>query len=148
MNKVQIAEVVDMFDLSADIAKSLVNRLEYALGKDGSPSTRLRMASSSVMALSEKCESESADEALVLAIGSFLAVFAEIAKDQTPAPSTKTTQAPKKARENWYKENSPEGQAIIAKTSKPRTKKTNAPSADGISPLIAMLEEYLNSTRR
>ena len=126
MNKVQIAEVVGMFDLSEAIAKSLVNRLESALGKTGSTSSRLKMASSSVMALSEKCESDSNDEAVVLAIGSFLVIFAEIAIENQPAPSTKAnTSAPKTKREIWFDADSPE--AIAITTPKPaRSKKAQA----------------------
>ena len=116
-----------MFDLSEAIAKSLVNRLESALGKTGSTSSRLKMASSSVMALSEKCEPESNDEALVLAIGSFLVIFAEIAIENQPAPSTKAnTSAPKTKREKWFDADSPEAIAITT----PKPKKAKITKAD------------------
>jgi len=143
MNKNEIAQTVGMFDLSEAVAKSLVNRLESALGKDGSPSARLRMASSSVMALSEKCESESTDEAVVLAIGSFLVIFSEIAKDQTPTPSVK---APKKTREKWFDADSAEATAVIAKTAKPRTKK-NAPAPAVAEEMLALLVQAINASR-
>jgi hypothetical protein len=103
MNKQEIANVVGMFDLSADVAKSLVNRLESALTKEGTPSAKLRMASSSLLALSDKCDEESNDEAVTLALGSFLAIFAEIAKDQAPkASTTQAPKAPKATREKWF----------------------------------------------
>jgi hypothetical protein len=125
MNKNEIAQTVGMFDLSSDTAKSLVNRLESALTKDGTPSAKLRMASSSLLALSDKCEEDSTDEAVTLALGSFLAIFAEIAKESAP----KAPKAEKKTRENWYPTDSAEGQAIIAKTTpKPSRTKKNAPA--------------------
>jgi cell division septation protein DedD len=144
MNKNEIAQVVEMFPLSSDVAKSLTNRLESALGKDGTPSARLRMASSSLLALSDKTQDEQ-DASMLLALGSFLVIASEIAKDNTPAPSTTTPKAPKKTREKWFDADSAEAQAIT--TPKPRTKKTNAPSADGISPLVVMLEEFLKTAR-
>ena len=133
-----------MFPFSSDIAKSLVNRLESALGKEGSPSARLRMASSSLLALSDKTQDEQ-DASMLLALGSFLVIASDIAKDNTPAPSTTTPKAPKATREKWFDADSDEARAIT--TPKPRTKKTNAPSADGISPLVAMLEEFLKTAR-
>jgi hypothetical protein len=148
MNKNEITAVVGMFDLSVDVAKSLVNRLESALGKEGSPSAKLRMASSSLLALSDKCDEESNDEAVTLALGSFLAIFAEIAKEQAPkASTTQAPKAPKTTREKWFDADSDEAKAIT--TPKPRTKKTTAPSveAEAISPLIAMLEEFIKTAR-
>jgi hypothetical protein len=148
MNKNEIANVVAMFELSADVSKSLVNRLESALTKDGTPSGKLRMASSSLLALSEKCEADSNDEAVTLALGSFLAIFAEIAKESAPkATTTQAPKAPKATREKWFDADSDEAKAIT--TPKPRAKKTNAPavSTDGISPLIAMLEDFIKTAR-
>jgi hypothetical protein len=147
MNKNEIGAVVGMFDLSADIAKSLVNRLESALTKDGTPSAKLRMASSSLLALSDKCEEDSTDEAVTLALGSFLAIFAEIAKESAPkAPTTKAPKAEKKTRENWYPADSTEGQAIIAKTTpKPSRTKKNAPAPEVADEILALLVQAINA---
>lgn len=140
MNKSDITAVVEMFPLSGDVAKSLTNRLESALGKDGSPSARLRMASSSLLALSDKTADEQ-ESAIVCALGSFVAVIAEIAKDQTPAPTAKAdTSAPKKTREKWFDADSAEAQAITAP--KPRTKKTPAPAVD-LDSLAKLLGEII-----
>jgi hypothetical protein len=141
MNKQEITNVVGMFDLSADVAKSLVNRLESALTKEGTPSAKLRMASSSLLALSDKCDEESNDEAVTLALGSFLAIFAEIAKDQAPkASTTQAPKAPKATREKWFDADSPEAKAIT--TPKPRAKKSETPALD-LDAVAKLLGEIL-----
>ena len=140
MNKVQIAEIVALFPFESDTAKSLVNRLESALGKEGSPSARLRMASSSLLAQSDKLPDDSQDASMLLALGSFLVIASEIAKDNTPAPSTtQAPKAPKATREKWFDADSDEARAIT--TPKPRTKKTEKPaiSAELIAQVIAEL---------
>jgi hypothetical protein len=143
MNKQEIANVVGMFDLSADVSKSLVNRLESALTKEGTPSAKLRMASSSLLALSDKCDEESNDEAVTLALGSFLAIFAEIAKDQAPkASTTQAPKAPKATREKWFDADSDEAKAIT--TPKPRTKK-NAPAPAIADEILALLVQAINA---
>ena len=145
MNKQEITNVVGMFDLSADVAKSLVNRLESALTKEGTPSAKLRMASSSLLALSDKCEEESNDEAVTLALGSFLAIFAEIAKESAPkATTTQAPKAPKATREKWFDADSPEAKAIT--TPKPRTKK-NAPAPAIADDILALLVQAINAGR-
>ena len=98
------------------------------------------------MALSEKCESDSNDEAVILAIGSFLVIFAEIAIENQPAPSTKAnTSAPKTKREKWFDADSVE--AIAITTPKPaRSKKVQAPT-NGISPMLEALQEFINAQR-
>ena len=140
MNKVQIAEIVALFPFESDTAKSLVNRLESALGKEGSPSARLRMASSSLLAQSDKLPDDSQDASMLVALGSFLLIGSEIAKDNTPAPSTTTPKTPKATREKWFDADSAEAQAIIAP--KPRTKKTPAPALD-LDALAKVLGEML-----
>jgi hypothetical protein len=135
MNKSDINAVVEMFPLSSDVSKSLTNRLESALGKEGSPSARLRMASSSLLALSDKTADEQ-ESAIIAALGSFLVIASDIAKDNTPAPSTTTPKAPKATREKWFDADSAEAKAIT--TPKPRTKKTETPaiSAELITALL------------
>jgi hypothetical protein len=148
MNKNEIAQIVALFPFESDTAKSLTNRLESALTKDGTPSARLRMASSSLLALSDKVDSESQDSGMLVALGSFLLIGSEIAKEQAPkASTTQAPKAPKTTREKWFDADSDEAKAIT--TPKPRTKKTTAPSveAEAISPLIAMLEEFIKTAR-
>jgi hypothetical protein len=133
-----------MFPFSSDVAKSLVNRLESALGKEGSPSARLRMASSSLLAQSDKLDAESQDASMLLALGSFLVIASEIAKDNTPAPSTTTPKAPKATREKWFDADSDEARAIT--TPKPRTKK-NASVPVIADEILALLVQAINASK-
>ena len=72
MNKQEITEIVDMFEMSAEVSKSCVNRLESALTKTGSTSSRLSMASSSLSALRDKSDEDSSDYASLNALSSIL----------------------------------------------------------------------------
>lgn len=141
MNKQEIAQVVELFPFSSDVAKSLVNRLESALTKDGTPSARLRMASSSLLALSDKVDSESQDSGMLVALGSFLLIGSEIAKEQAPkATTTQAPKAPKATREKWFDADSPEAKAIT--TPKPRAKKAETPALD-LDAVAKLLGEIL-----
>lgn len=132
-----------LFPFESDTAKSLVNRLESALGKDGSPSARLRMASSSLLALSDKVDSESQDSGMLVALGSFLLIGSEIAKEQAPkASTTQAPKAPKATREKWFDADSPEAKAIT--TPKPRAKK-NAPAPVIADEILALLVQAINA---
>ena len=145
MNKNEIAQIVALFPFESDTAKSLTNRLESALTKDGTPSARLRMASSSLLALSDKVDSESQDSGMLVALGSFLLIGSEIAKDQAPkASTTQAPKAPKATREKWFDADSPEAQAIT--TPKPRTKK-NAPAPVVADEILALLVQAINAGR-
>ena len=140
MNKQEIANVVELFPFSSDVAKSLVNRLESALGKEGSSSARLRMASSSLLALSDKTQDEQ-DASMLLALGSFLVIASEIAKDNAPkATTTQEPKAPKTTREKWFDADSPEAKAIT--TPKPRKKNAPAPALD-LDAVATLLGEIL-----
>ena len=143
MNKVQIAEIVALFPFESDTAKSLVNRLESALGKEGSTSARLKMASSSLLALSDKTSDEQ-DASMLLALGSFILICAEIGKDQISTPSTSTPKAEKKTREKWFDADSPEAQAVLA----PKPRKTkNAPAPALADDILALLVQAINAGR-
>lgn len=133
MNKVQIAEIVALFPFESDTAKSLVNRLESALGKEGSASSRLKMASASILAQAGKLAEDDQDALILTALGSFLLISAEIAVDNKPAPSTAKPKAEKKTRENWYPADSTEGQAIIAKTTPKPSKSGKAVQAPAVN---------------
>jgi hypothetical protein len=143
MNKNEIANIVALFPFESDTAKSLVNRLESALTKDGTPSARLRMASSSLLALSDKVDSESQDSGMLIALGSFLLIGSEIAKEQAPkASTTQAPKAPKATREKWFDADSPEAKAIT--TPKPRAKK-NAPAPVIADEILALLVQAINA---
>ena len=135
MNKNEIASAVEMFGFSSAVAKSLTNRLESALAKEGSAHSRLKQASASLLALSDKTSDEQ-ESAIMCAIGSLVGVIAEIARDN------KTEKAPKAKRENWHDADSAEGKAIIARTA-PKPKKINATSASVNADIIAQLLQAL-----
>jgi len=139
MNKNEIANIVALFPFESDTAKSLVNRLESALTKDGTPSARLRMASSSLLALSDKVDSESQDSGMLVALGSFLLIGSEIAKEQAPkASTTQAPKAPKATREKWFDADSPEAKAIT--TPKPRKNKNVVVEQNQDAIITALLE--------
>jgi hypothetical protein len=143
MNKVQIADIVALFPLESDTAKSLVNRLDSALGKEGSASSRLKMASASILAQSGKLPEDDQDALILTALGSFLLISAEIAVDNTPAPSTNAKpKAEKKTREKWFDADSPEAQAIT--TPKPSKSGKTAPApAVNLDAVAKLLTEIL-----
>ena len=142
MNKVQIAEIVALFPLEPDTAKSLVNRLESALGKEGSASSRLKMASASILAQAGKLQEDDQDALILTALGSFLLISAEIAVDNTPAPSTTKPKAEKKTREKWFDADSPEAQAITTPKPSKSGKAVQAPAVN-LDAVAKLLSEIL-----
>lgn len=137
MNKAQISEAVALFPFTSATAKSLTNRLESALAKDGSAHSRLKQASSSLLALSDKVTDEQ-DQAMVTALGAFMGITAEIAKEIAKASApAQAPKAPKAKRENWYDADSAEAQAILNAPKPKRAKVAEAPSLDEIVNAIA-----------
>lgn len=136
--KKEIQEFVNMFDLSAPTAKSLGNRLDSALGKEGTPAQKLSMASKSLMKFADDIEIEE-EQNLIYAFGAFVQIASEIAKDTSKPKAQKST------RENWHDSDSDEAQEILAKKSapKPRTKKAEAPALN--AEVIAQLLEALTA---
>lgn len=104
--------------LNATTAKSLTNRVNAALEKDGTPAQLLRGASQSITALYNKVSDETERAILEIFIEAFNA-GAEIAKR-----GKETTKAEKAPRENWHDEDSEEAQEILAKKSAPKPRKT------------------------
>lgn len=98
MNKQEINEIVDMFALTAESAKSCANRLESALGKTGSASSRLSMAGSSLLSLADKSSNED-DQATLTAIGAFTKFLALVAVDNKKQASA---EAPAKKRKTGW----------------------------------------------
>jgi hypothetical protein len=121
MNKQTITEAVALFPFTSATAKSLSNRLESALAKEGSAHSRLKQASASLLALSDKVTDDQ-DQAMVTALGAFIGITAEIAREikKAEAPAQHT---PKTKRENWYDADSAEAVAIINKSA-PKPKKS------------------------
>jgi hypothetical protein len=102
MNKQEINEIVDMFALTSESAKSCANRLESALGKTGSASSRLSMAGSSLLSLADKSSNED-DQATLTAIGAFTKFLALVAVDnKKQAQADEAPAKPKKARKTGW----------------------------------------------
>lgn len=125
--------------VSESTLKSLNNRVNSALEKDGTPAQLLRGASQSVTALIGKVTDET-EKALLAVFAEAFNIGAEIAK----RGNEPTAKAPKTPRENWHDADSPEGQAIIAKKTAPKpAKKTrailNEMSKNEMADLIAQL---------
>jgi hypothetical protein len=100
MNKTEIVEIVDMFEMSAEASKSCVNRLESALTKTGSTSSRLSMASSSLSALRDKYEVESSDYASLNALSSILK-FTSVLGVDNKKPAQAEAKPAKKRKTGW-----------------------------------------------
>lgn len=145
MNKNEISQAVALFPFTSATSKSLTNRLESALAKEGSAHSRLKQASASLLALSDKVTDEQ-DQAMVTALGSFVGITAEIAREIAKENAPKHT--PKTKRENWYDADSKEAQAILTKSApKPRKQRVSA-EVEQISPMVALLTEFLQSQGR
>jgi hypothetical protein len=100
MNKIEITEIVDMFEMSAEASKSCVNRLESALTKTGSTSSRLSMASSSLSALRDKYDDETSDYASLNALSSILK-FASVLGVDNKKPAQAEDKPAKKRKTGW-----------------------------------------------
>ena len=143
----QIKELTEQLPVASDVQKSIANRLESALTKSGSASSRLRMASQSMNALASKYEADTDENGYADLFARIFAIASQIGVDNkkdSAKPSTKTT------RENWHDADSAEGQSIIAsKTSKPKPRKTKSVEISGLdsNTIIAQLLEALNASR-
>jgi len=122
----QIKELTAQLPISADVQKSIANRLESALTKKGSASSRLRMASQSLNALAEKYEADTDENGYADLFARIFEIGALIGVDNKAEATQKTS---KKTRENWHDADSAEGQAIIA-GKKPKPRKTKSVESD------------------
>jgi hypothetical protein len=97
MNKTEIKELVDLFQLTSDTAKSCVNRFEASLSKTGSASSRLSMVGSSILKLAEQSPED--DQPTLEAIGNLAKFFSSVAIDNKKAQAEAT---PKKSRKTGW----------------------------------------------
>jgi hypothetical protein len=134
MNKAEIKELVDLFQLTSDTAKSCVNRFEASLSKTGSASSRLSMVGSSILKLAEQSPED--DQPTLEAIGNLAKFFSSVAVDNKK-PQAEAT--PKKSRKTGW-ENLKDADATPAKP-----KKTKAIEVEGLTDglIIAQLLEAL-----
>ena len=118
--KAEIKELTEQFPIASDVQKSIANRLESALTKNGSAQSRLRMASQSLNALANKYEADTDEFGYADIIARVFAIGAEIAVDNKKPATEKTT------REQWHDADSAEAQAILATKSPKKPRKTKS----------------------
>jgi hypothetical protein len=138
----QINELVEQIPVSADVAKSIKNRLESALTKKGSAQSRLRMASQSLSALADKYEADTEENGYADLFARIFEIGAQIGVDNKAEATQKTK------RENWHDADSAEGKAIIAgKKPKPRKTKSVVEDMKSNSDLVAVIAQILEANR-
>lgn len=141
MNK-QIKELTEQLPVASDVQKSIANRLESALTKTGSASSRLRMASQSLNALANKYEADTDENGYADLFARIFEIGAQIGVDNKK-PATEKTK-----RENWHDADSAEAQAILATKSPKKPRKTKSVDADQMKSeaheQIAILLDVLN----
>ncbi|NDF77862.1 MAG: hypothetical protein EB133_13475 [Betaproteobacteria bacterium] len=137
----QIKELTEQLPIAKDVQKSIANRLESALTKKGSASSRLRMASQSLNALANSTSDDESGYADLFA--RIFEIGAQIGVDNKKQTEPKTT------REQWHDADSAEGQAIIASKSprKPRKNKSVEISGLDSNTIITQLLQALNASR-
>lgn len=120
MNKQQITEMLEAWNFEADAKKSVANRLESALTKTGSASSRLNMASASIAKLAESLDEDTASHSEAHTMSQFLKFCSLVAVDNKK-PATQKTK-----RENWHDADSAEAQEILATKSPKKSRKTDS----------------------
>jgi len=108
MNKQEINEMLSAWNFEADAKKSVANRLESALSKTGSASSRLNMASASIAKLAETLDEDTASHSEAHTMSQFLKFCSLVAVDNKK-PATQKTK-----REQWHDADTPEAQAILS----------------------------------
>jgi hypothetical protein len=136
----QIKELTEQLPINSDVQKSIANRLESALTKSGSASSRLRMASQSMNALSKKLSDDESGYADLFA--RIFEISALIGVDNKKATEPKAT------RENWHDADSAEAQAILtSKKPKPRKNKSVIEDMKSNTDLVAVIAQILEANR-
>ena len=135
MNKQEITEIVDMFELTSEASKSCVNRLESALTKTGSTSSRLSMASSSLGALRDKYDDDSTDYISLNALSSILK-FASVLGVDNKKPAQAEDKPAKKRKTGW------ENLKPVDAPAKP--KKSASVELDAV-PTQELIEAFMNA---
>lgn len=138
----KIKELTEQLPVASDVQKSIANRLESALTKTGSASSRLRMASQSLNALANKYEADTDENGYADLFARIFEIGAQIGVDNKK-PATEKTK-----RENWHDADSAEAQAILATKSPKKPRKTKSVDADQMKSeaheQIAILLDVLN----
>lgn len=138
MNKQEIIEMLEAWNFEADAKKSVANRLESALTKTGSASSRLNMASASLAKLAETLDEETSSHSEALTMSAFLKFCSLVAVDNKK-PATEKTK-----RENWHDTDSAEGKAIL---SGKKSRKTDSKKSDNQALIDALLDALTSASR-
>ena len=139
MNKQEINEMLGAWNFTSEAKKSVANRLESALSKTGSASSRLNMASASISKLAESLDDESTEQNEALTMSAFLKFCSLVAVDNKK-PATQKTK-----RENWHDSDSAEAQEIL-NAKKPR-KSASVKPTDNQALINALLEALAGASR-
>lgn len=139
MNKQEINEMLGAWNFTSEAKKSVANRLESALSKTGSASSRLNMASASISKLAESLDDESTEQNEALTMSAFLKFCSLVAVDNKK-PATQKTK-----RENWHDADSAEAQEILS-AKKPR-KSASVKPTDNQALINALLEALAGASR-
>lgn len=143
MNKQEISNMLDAWNFTSEAKKSVANRLESALSKTGSASSRLNMASASLAKLAESLDEESTEQNEAHTMSAFLKFCSLVAVDNKK-PATQKTK-----REQWHDADSAEAQEILATKSPKKSRKTDSVKIEGLdnSAIIAQLLQALSASR-
>jgi hypothetical protein len=139
MNKQEINEMLGAWNFTSEAKKSVANRLESALSKTGSASSRLNMASASISKLAESLDDESTEQNEALTMSAFLKFCSLVAVDNKK-PATQKTK-----RENWHDSDSAEAQEIL-NAKKPR-KSASVKPTDNQALINALLDALAGASR-
>jgi len=139
MNKAEISNMLDAWNFTSEAKKSVANRLESALSKTGSASSRLNMASASLAKLAESLDDESTEQNEAHTMSAFLKFCSLVAVDNKK-PATQKTK-----RENWHDADSAEAQEILS-AKKPR-KSASVKPTDNQALVNALLDALAGASR-
>ena len=140
MNKAEIVNMLEAWNFTSEARKSVANRLESALSKTGSASSRLNMASASIAKLAESLDEDTTEHAEAHTMSAFLKFCSLVAVDNKK-PATQ-----KNKRENWHDADSAEAQEILS-AKKPRKTKSVVEDMKSNSDLVAVIAQILEANR-
>ena len=140
MNKAEIVNMLEAWNFTSEARKSVANRLESALSKTGSASSRLNMASASIAKLAESLDEDTTEQAEAHTMSAFLKFCSLVAVDNKK-PATQ-----KNKRENWHDADSAEAQEILS-AKKPRKTKSVVEDMKSNSDLVAVIAQILEANR-
>lgn len=138
MNKQEINEMLGAWNFTSEAKKSVANRLESALTKTGSASSRLNMASASLAKLAESLDDESTEQAEAQTMSAFLKFCSLVAVDNKK-PTTQKTK-----REEWHDTDSAKGKEIL---SGKKSRKTDSVKTDNQTLINALLDALAGASR-